>query len=164
MPLSPPPVRQAGADVGDAALSALSLTDLRRYRQSLLAEDDRVSYWRRLVHARLDLRRAGARQSSPLTVDQIAAALRATGAGGSRHAFAPIASAEPWPQMPTLERFWQVEDADAELAVALTQVEEELSAYRRAVHRALDAASAELVARYQQEPAAALMLLPEVEG
>ena len=38
-----------------ADIHALELPALREYRQRLEAEEDRVSYWRRLVHARLDL-------------------------------------------------------------------------------------------------------------
>src|SRR5437763_3595619 len=38
----------------------LSLNRLRSYRQALSDEENRVSYWRRIVQARLDLVRAGA--------------------------------------------------------------------------------------------------------
>jgi len=36
----------------------LSLGGLRTYRQTLSAEENRVSYWRRIVQARLDVVRA----------------------------------------------------------------------------------------------------------
>src|SRR4051812_45469887 len=39
----------------------LSLGRLRSYRQALAEEENRVSYWRRIVQARLDLVRAGAK-------------------------------------------------------------------------------------------------------
>ena len=36
-------------------LAGMDLAALRAYRHDLQQEEDRVSYWRRLVHARLDL-------------------------------------------------------------------------------------------------------------
>src|SRR4051795_2392216 len=39
--------------------SHLSLDDLRTYRRTLTTEEDQVSYWRRIIQARLDLLRAG---------------------------------------------------------------------------------------------------------
>ena len=38
-----------------AEFDHLALSTLRTYRQTLTAEENRVSYWRRLIHARLDL-------------------------------------------------------------------------------------------------------------
>ena len=36
-------------------LADLTLPRLRAYRQRLTDEEDRVSYWRRLAHARMDI-------------------------------------------------------------------------------------------------------------
>ncbi|WP_435744813.1 RsiG family protein [Nocardioides sp. SYSU DS0663] len=151
-----------GRTLAPAALADMSLPGLRAYRQQLLAEDDRVSYWRRLVHARLDLQEAGRKQDGPLDAGQIAAALRETGAGSSRQVFAPIASQAPLPSMPALRRFWDHETLPEDLDASLEDVEEELSAYRRAVHARLDEATEELVRRYREAPASALDLLPDL--
>ena len=45
---APPPER-------DAAYDRYSLTDLRAVRQELADEETRVSYWRRIIQARLDI-------------------------------------------------------------------------------------------------------------
>jgi len=36
-------------------LAGLDLDQLRSYRRELESEEDRVSYWRRLVHGRIDV-------------------------------------------------------------------------------------------------------------
>jgi hypothetical protein len=46
------------------------------------------------------------------------------------------------------------------LAGELEAAEEELSAYRNALHGRLDAATQDLIARYRAEPAACLYALP----
>lgn len=155
-------VDTSGTGPGPAAdLASLSLAQLRHYRQQLLAEEDRVSYWRRLVHARLDLQRAGQGRTGPLDVQQISAALRATGADVARRVFAPTTNQAAPSHLPALARFWTRTDPQEDLDTTLEQVEDELSEYRAAVHAHLDAATAELVRRYQQAPEAALSFLPD---
>lgn len=145
-----------------SGLADLSLAQLRSYRERLLAEEDRVSYWRRLVHARLDLSTASLEERT-LDAEQVARALRATGAGSRRRVFLPIAAQEVPHDMPALRGFWDRVDGGEDPQQSLPLVEAELSAYRRAVLAALDAATAELVQRYRQAPHAALALLPDEE-
>ena len=45
----------AGSLVTGPAAHALDLDTLRSYRQRLITEEERASYWRRLVHGRMDL-------------------------------------------------------------------------------------------------------------
>jgi len=49
--------------VRDLAYAHLSLPGLRGYRTALGTEESRVSYWRRILQARLDVVRAGAQGS-----------------------------------------------------------------------------------------------------
>jgi hypothetical protein len=43
----------------------------------------------------------------------------------------------------------------------LDVAEQQLSAYRRALHQRIDQATAELIARYRDDPRAALAIIPE---
>ncbi|MGN6576592.1 MAG: RsiG family protein, partial [Nocardioides sp.] len=47
--------------------SDLTLDELRAYRRRLADEEERVPYWRRLVHARIDVLEAEAHHERPLT-------------------------------------------------------------------------------------------------
>lgn len=161
-----------GADAGPAltgptpvSLGDLTLQALRAYRRKLADEEDRVSYWRRLVHARLDVLAAEASQDGPLGQDTLARVLGDTGAGRTRNALVRVRAAEPLPDLPVLEQMWVTEvDADDPAAVAsaverLRTAEQQLTSYRRALHRRIDEATAELIERYRQDPASALVAL-----
>src|SRR4249919_2244561 len=94
------------APVRPARLCDLSLPALRQYRLALREEEDRVSYWRRLLQARLDMVAAGRAQSGPMSAQQIAAAL---GDGVARqHRIALVATevGEPLPELPELAALW----------------------------------------------------------
>jgi hypothetical protein len=153
--------------VESADSAALSLPELREYRQRLEAEEDRVSYWRRLVHARLDLLAAESASDHSLTLEDLVRVLGDTGTGRTRQALVTVRAGEPLPDLPELTEMWatDVDPHDAEQvadAVArLTRAERQLTAYRRALHDRIDAATAELIARYRANPAAALSLIPE---
>lgn len=160
------------ADTGPAlagpplvGLGDLSLQALRAYRRKLADEEDRVSYWRRLVHARLDVLAAEASQDGPLGLDTLARVLGDTGAGRTRNALVRVRAAEPLPDLPVLEEMWVTEvDADDPAAVAsaverLRTAEQQLTSYRNALHQRIDGATAELIERYRQNPASALVAL-----
>src|SRR3954452_11371549 len=74
----------------------LSLDGLRKYRLALSEEESRVSYWRRIVQARLDLVRA----AGPATVAPVDT-LRGVSAGprveGAPKALPPVAPADDIP-------------------------------------------------------------------
>ena len=91
------------------ALASLDLVTLRLYRRSLAEEEDRVSYWRRLLHARIDVLSAQARSEMSLTFEQLVRALGDTGSGRSRRALARVEAAEPLPELPELERLWMLD-------------------------------------------------------
>lgn len=150
-----------------ADIGALALPALREYRHRLEAEEDRVSYWRRLVHARLDLLAAEAASDHTLGLSDLVRVLGDTGSGATRQALVSVRAAEPLPELPELAEMWATDvdprDADevADAVARLNRAEQQLTAYRRALHQRIDEATAELIARYRENPTAALAVIPE---
>lgn len=145
-------------------LATLNLPELRRYRQRLSEEEDRVSYWRRLAHARIDVLEAEAGVDGVLTMEQLVRVLGDTGTGNTRTALVSISAAEPLPELPALEEMWvEVDPHDpAQVAGALSRIgaaEQQLTDYRRALHERIDEATGELISRYREEPTLALDIL-----
>ncbi len=150
-----------------ADIGALALPALREYRHRLEAEEDRVSYWRRLVHARLDLLAAESASDHTLRLPELVRVLGDTGTGRTRQALVTVRAAEPLPELPELTEMWATdvdphdEDEVADAVDRLNRAEEQLTAYRRALHQRIDEATAELIARYRDDPTAALAVIPE---
>jgi len=140
-------------------LAPLGLDELRAYRQELITEEARVSYWRRLVQARLDV--AVDDESS---LDRLRIVLTDQQQQSRRLAVQPVAGDVGLPPVPDLAVLWQREagadSADSDVLARLADAEHELSAYRRGLHDRLDAATGELIARYRDDPALALRALP----
>lgn len=147
--------------------SELGLDELRGYRRRLTAEEDRVSYWRRLLHARIDLLEAESRIEGRLTTEDLVRVLGDTASGHRRRALVRVAAAEPLPDLPALEHMWdtEVDPHDPEqVAGALERAraaERQLTEYRRALHLRIDESTAELISRYRADPSQALGLLPQ---
>jgi hypothetical protein len=150
-------------------LREMSLAELRAYRQELREEEHRISYWRRLVQARLDMAAAGRLSRTPLTSRQIAVAL---GDGISRHqrlGLLALRAGDELPELPELARLWATPlspsgaEGEAEVIAGLAEAEARLSTYRGKVHRLLDMATAELIRRYRLDPTACLDVLPATE-
>jgi hypothetical protein len=158
-------VRSVPEPVDDLRLHKLSLPDLREYRRRLRAEEQRVSYWRRLVQARLDIVAAG-RTGQPLGPKQIIAALGEAYRTQGHNAFTPIESYDDLPPLPDLVALWGTplvpggSERDSGTITALSEAEMMLSTYRNALHRRLDTATAELIRRYKVNPALCLDVLP----
>jgi hypothetical protein len=153
----PKPLRRRPAERAPE-LAPLALDELRTYRQALITEESRVSYWRRILQARLDLalvdRAALGRLREVLSEHQ---------ASSRRLALQPLDGAADVPPLPDLTALWETEPASGDpdsLVARLAAAEEELSAYRRSLHARLDAATGELISRYQEDPALALTALP----
>lgn len=148
-------------------LNDLSLADLRAYRERLSGEEERVSYWRRLVHARMDLLEAESRNEGHLSFEDLVRALGETGSGQTRHALHHVRPADPLPELPVLADMWVTEidphdaGAMAEALERLQAAESQLTGYRRALHERIDEATGELIMRYRDNPASALVALPE---
>ena len=155
----PRPVPQRSED-----FAHLSLEALRDYRRTLTTEEAKVSYWRRIIQARLDMVRAGTLGSSDgahlrpvLTNDRV---------NGSRQALIEILPIDDIPPLPSLAELWDRrvdEDDEAGLAVLETDLfgaEQQLSTYRKALHARIGDATGELIARYREDPTLCLSVLP----
>lgn len=149
------------------AWEELTLDELRAYRRRLAHEEERVSYWRRLLHARIDVLEAQAHQERALTIEELVRVLGDTGTGRGRTALVSVHAADPLPDLPVLEEIW-VTDVDpndraavAEAVQRLRNAEHQLTDYRRALHERLDTATEELINRYRAEPATALVAFRE---
>lgn len=151
-------------------LAGLVLAELRAYREELSAEEDKVSYWRRLVHARIDVIHAQAGSPDTLSFTDLVRVLGDTGSGRSRRALIRVSAAETLPDLPDLAELsvlWAavVDPRDtgqvAHLVQRLDAQGLKLSEYRRALHERIDAATGELILRYRAHPQAALALLPQ---
>jgi hypothetical protein len=143
----------------------LGLDILRMYRKALRAEESRVSYWRRLVQTRLDLLLAystSGRGDGP----GLRALLSSERIGAVRTALMEVHPADGMPPLPDLLEMWErvVPPGDvaahAALISDLRTAEHTLSEYRHALHRRLDDATGELVARYRANPQLCFDVLP----
>jgi hypothetical protein len=142
-------------------LAHLTLQELRDYRQELVAEETRTSYWRRILQARLDSVIAPADHA---TLSRLRGVLHEHADSSRRLAMLPMAVPDDPPPLPDLTALWEAtitKGAHDEVLIArLGDAERELSAYRRSLHLRLDAATGELISRYRDYPALALCALP----
>ena len=145
----------------------LTLDGLRTYRKALTAEESNVSYWRRIIQARLDLVRAGGTITSG---DNLKPVLTDQRVGAGRRALVEILPIDDIPPLPDLAGLWDryVDPSDlagvAALESDLDSAEQQLSEYRGVLHRRLAAATSELIARYRDEPSLCLAVLPTQPG
>jgi hypothetical protein len=142
----------------------LPLEGLRTYRRALNTEEGRVSYWRRIIQARLDLVRL-AEAGGPPTTDNLRGVITEVRVESGRAALQEVVPIDDMPPLPELQELWAQEPtADEEsnhrLAGELSKAEAQLSAYRTALHKRLAAATGELIARYREEPTLCLSALP----
>ncbi len=157
--------RTVGVPERSAEFAHLPLVGLRQYRKALTQEESRVSYWRRIMQARLDVVRALGGYEGP-DVDALRPVLGAARVGAARNALLDVVPIDDIPPLPNLESLWEKdprpgdEAYNASLVAELTKAEAQLSAYRQALHRRLSAATTELIARYREEPALCLTALP----
>ncbi len=143
----------------------MDLTRLRTYRRTLLEEELRASYWRRLIQARRDLLRADGAPG-----DRVALTETLTEARGpaGRQVILTLHPEGGMPILPHLPDLWAsgVDAGNSEdraiLFSRLASAESVLSSYREALHRRLDRATAELIARYHEDPTLCFTALPLV--
>lgn len=146
----------------------LTLDGLRGYRTALGEEEGRVSYWRRILQARLDLLRAGLDGGSARDVDTDALRPVLTDArvGAGRQALLQVVPVDDIPPLPQIEQLWErpvdLSDVPAarRLEADLARAERELSDYRAALHARIADATGELIARYREQPSLCLSALP----
>lgn len=148
----------------DAAYGHLGLSRLRDYRNALRTEEVKVSYWRRILQARLDVVRS--RGAGAGAGDWLRPALTDARVEAGRTALIEVLPVDDMPALPSLAELWDrcVDPSDVKGAALLQRdllaAEQCLSAYRSALHSRLSSATDELIARYHQEPALCLIALP----
>lgn len=144
--------------------SHLTLDGLRSYRVALTDEESKVSYWRRILQARLDVLLAGSGRELDTALLQPVLTSERVGAG--RQALVQILPVDDIPPLPSLDELWarRVDPSDH---VAQTRLEDdlrvaevELSEYRAVLHRRITEATGELIARYRENPSLCLIALP----
>jgi hypothetical protein len=151
----------------DPQFSHLTLEGLRSYRRALTAEESRVSYWRRLIQARLDVVADADAVTDPTSHERFRSVFAEQRTGG-RQALVALVPVDDVPPLPDLDNLWtrELRPTDsrhtARLRRDLGHAELQLSAYRAALHRKLAAATQELIARYREDPSLALSALPRV--
>lgn len=149
---------------GSASLAKLPLTSLRTYRAIAREEEERVSYWRRLVQARLDLLDRSA-DLEEVSIRTLVNSLGETGTGARRQQLLKVTAHDPLPGLPGLGEAWgaAVDTDDPEesdrVRAALESAERQLSEYRAALHQRIDLSTEELISRYQSDPTLVLDLL-----
>ena len=162
------PVRKGAArpvPTLSSSFAHLSLEALRDYRRSLGEEEGKVSYWRRILQARLDVVEAGS-GSRPVDVAALRPLLSSERVGAGRRALTEVLALDDAPPLPSLGELWdrQVSPSDeagtAALGTDLRLAEAQLSAYRSALHRRIGEATGELIARYREQPQLCLSALP----
>lgn len=152
------------------AYAHLSVDGLREYRRALSEEEHRVSYWRRILQARLDLVASGTTRKG-VDQDRLTPLLTTQRVGAGRRALSSVVHRDGGiPPLPLLEELWerQVEPEDEVGRRAfeddLHLAEQELSAYRSALHDRIGQATGELIARYRESPELCLSALPLDRG
>jgi outer membrane protein TolC len=149
----------------DEAYGHLTLEALREYRTALQAEEGKVSYWRRILQARLDVVRAGSAAGPSDRVD-LRPVLTDSRVRSGRTALVEVLPVDDIPPLPSLGELWErrVQPTDlvgcATLEADLEQAEQQLSSYRAALHDRIGGATGELIARYREQPALCLSALP----
>jgi hypothetical protein len=152
------------------AYAHLSVDGLREYRRALSDEEHRVSYWRRILQARLDLVSSGT-TGKGVDHERLTPLLTTQRVGAGRRALASVVHADGGiPPLPLLEELWErqvrPDDEAGRLAFEddLRVAEQQLSAYRSALHDRIGQATGELIARYRESPELCLTVLPLHRG
>jgi hypothetical protein len=147
------------------AYGHLSIEALRRYRTALTAEESNVSYWRRILQARLDVVTAGA-GSRELDTERLRPVLTSDRVGSGRQALVQVLRMDDIPPLPSLSELWERQVAAGDevgrsaFAQDLRDAEVQLSEYRRALHERIGDSTRELIARYREQPDLCLSALP----
>jgi hypothetical protein len=150
----------------DPAYSGLTLDDLRDLRRELGDEEARVSYWRRIIQARIDLLTRGSSDGD--IVERLTTVLAESGGVHRRLANLSVKPAGDIEALPDLHGLWTrvVDTRDTEAVAGFVEelraVETDISALRREIHQRLDEATGQLIARYRQDPTLALTALPDI--
>jgi len=152
------------APTRDARYDSLDLDALRKMRTQLGDEEMRVSYWRRILQARLDVLQSD--QPGTVDVADLSRVLADAPSAHRRLANISMVSAEEIAPLPDLAALWAREPdpkdlvANAAVQADLVDAEARLSRHRHKLHEEIDAVTSELIARYREDPSLALIALP----
>lgn len=158
--------RVVGTPERSQEFAHLPLVGLRQYRRALTQEESRVSYWRRIIQARLDVVRSMGSANTGPDLESLRPVLGADRVGAARTALLDIVPVDDIPPLPNLESLWERDPRPGDeayndaLVSELSKAEVQLSAYRQALHRRLSSATTELIARYREQPSLCLSALP----
>ena len=171
VPVLPQPRRPKAAPrpvpVRSGDFDHLTLAGLRTYRSALATEESRVSYWRRILQARLDVLREGRIPS--VDPEHLSAVLTNDRVTAGRTSLVNVMPVDDIPPLPDLASLWARQiDHDSpdsaehrrSLDEDLVAAELQLSEYRTSLHARLGAATGELIARYREDPRLCLTALP----
>lgn len=148
----------------DPRFAAIGLPELRRRRSELGDEEMRVSYWRRILQARLDVLAA---DTAAVEVADLSRVLADAPSAHRRLANISMVNEQDIEPLPDLARLWarEPEPGDersrAEVMADLRDAEERLSRHRHQLHVQIDAVTNELIARYREDPSLAMVALPQ---
>src|SRR5580704_13652959 len=132
MPNRPTADRMTSPPERNPQFAHLSLGGLRNYRSTLSSEESRVSYWRRIIQARIDLVRAVA-DGHPTSVEDLKDVFAEHHVGGNRTSLLTVVPIDDMPPLPNLAELWQREpkpadpDGNNALIRDLTKAESQLS-------------------------------------
>ena len=142
----------------------LSLDDLRKVRHELTEQETRVSYWRRILQARVDLLEAGEDAANMASLGRL---LTDAPSMHRRMAYVSVEAVDDAVlPLPDLANLWarSADPADphavAALVADLRAAEHQISEVRADLFIGIDAITAELIARFHENPSLALMALP----
>jgi hypothetical protein len=142
----------------------LSLDDLRKVRHELTEQETRVSYWRRILQARVDLLEAGEDAANMASLGRLLTDAPST---HRRMAYVSVEAVDDAVlPLPDLANLWarSADPADpravAALIADLRAAEHQISEVRADLFIGIDAITAELIARFHENPSLALMALP----
>jgi hypothetical protein len=151
--LDPPDTREP------SAYAPPTMDQLLAARTALRDHEEQLSYWRRVVQGRLDLLDARLAGGGPPSLPQV---LGGDHQVTTRNAHAALRHVAPMPEIATAERAWALASGSEDTAVVahaaarLRVAERWLSDQRSHVLAELDAATAALLHRLQEDPAAYL--------
>ena len=141
----------------------LSLDDLRHLRNDLTEQETRVSYWRRILQARIDLLMAGGDSGQ---VSDLSRVLTDAPTAHRRVVHVSVDAVDDVLPLPDLAELWdRVPDpadhkAVEKLIADLRTAEKQISSVRADLFVGIDAVTAELIARFHENPSLALIALP----
>ena len=154
---------RTAAPTSSEAYDHLSLDDLRALRHNLNEQETRVSYWRRILQARIDLLIARDDKGAVSNLSHVLADGPSSHRRLAHITIDPIDDVAPLPDLP---RLWsRVADpanaAEVDALVAdLRDAERRVSELRSELFVRIDSVTAELIARFHDNPSLALVALP----